>query len=94
MILAGARLPPHRDRGAKGASIAGKTPLKPTKSRFHPFAGGRPRGKKHLSDSQMHRPMARKAEVCIDPRQCALAAICDPGDVNSQVRAHAFGVRL
>ena len=31
----------------------------------------------------------------IDPDQCALAAICDAGDVISQRRcAHAFGVRL
>jgi hypothetical protein len=30
----------------------------------------------------------------IDPDQCALAAICDADDVISQMRAHAFGVRL
>ena len=29
----------------------------------------------------------------IDPRQCALAAICDARDVNSQMRAHTFGAR-
>ncbi len=33
-----------------------------------------------------------KAEV--DPHQCAPAAICDAGDVNSQMRAHTFGARL
>ena len=42
------RLPRNLTAGAKGASIAGKTQLKPTKSRFRPFAGGRRRGKEHV----------------------------------------------
>ena len=42
-----------------------------------------------IPDELARREDDPKAEV--DPHQCAPAAICDAGDVNSQMRAHTFG---